>query len=156
MQTDMISTIVYLSMRKDLLSTELALTEVPMITQSLMCALGRTGWSAWTPRTLRPRESTRCSGSNSPTSSLWRISSPRTCHECSADFVFDVGLKNRFEFYRLFMTLWVFIVAGVINFVSVCHAMMYLEILSIAEHGSVFRKRHVNRYDAVAVSGCFS
>ena len=43
MLTDMISTIVYLSMRKDLLSTELALTEVPTITQSLMCALGKDG-----------------------------------------------------------------------------------------------------------------
>lgn len=53
------------------------------------------------------------------------------------------------------MTPRMFIVAGVINFVSVCHAMMYPEILSIAEHGFVFRKRHVNQYDAVAVSGCF-
>ena len=41
--TDMISAIVYLSLRKDLLSTELALTEVPAITQSLMCALGKDG-----------------------------------------------------------------------------------------------------------------
>ncbi len=43
MLADMISTIVYLNMRKDLLSTELALTEVPTITQSLMCALGKDG-----------------------------------------------------------------------------------------------------------------
>ncbi len=43
MLTDMISTIVYLNMRKDLLSTELALTEIPTITQSLMCALGKDG-----------------------------------------------------------------------------------------------------------------
>ncbi len=41
MLADMISTIVYLNMRKDLLSTDLALTEVPTITQSLMCALGK-------------------------------------------------------------------------------------------------------------------
>ncbi len=43
MLADMISTIVYLSMRKDLLSTDLALTEVPTITQSLMCAVGKDG-----------------------------------------------------------------------------------------------------------------
>lgn len=43
MLTDMISTIVYLSTKKDLLSTELALTEVPMITQSLMCVPGKDG-----------------------------------------------------------------------------------------------------------------
>lgn len=43
MLTDMISTIIYLNMRKDLASTDLALTEVPTITQSLMCALGKDG-----------------------------------------------------------------------------------------------------------------
>ncbi len=43
MLADMISTIVYLSMRKDLLSVGLALTEVPTITQSLMCSLGGDG-----------------------------------------------------------------------------------------------------------------
>ena len=43
MLSDMISTIVYLSLRRDLLSTELALTEIPTITQSLMCAVGKDG-----------------------------------------------------------------------------------------------------------------
>ena len=43
MLLDMIGTIVYLSMRRDLASASLALTEVPTITQSLMCALGRDG-----------------------------------------------------------------------------------------------------------------
>lgn len=43
MLADMISTIVYLSMRRNLLSSDLALTEIPTITQSLMCAVGRDG-----------------------------------------------------------------------------------------------------------------
>lgn len=43
MLADMISTIVYLNMRKDLTNMDLALTEVPTITQSLMCSLGRDG-----------------------------------------------------------------------------------------------------------------
>lgn len=43
MLADMISTIVYLSMRRVLLSSDLALTEVPTITQSLMCAVGKDG-----------------------------------------------------------------------------------------------------------------
>lgn len=43
MLLDMIATIVYMGMRRDLASTNLALTEVPAITQSLMCALGRDG-----------------------------------------------------------------------------------------------------------------
>lgn len=43
MLSDMISTIIYLNMRKELLSASLALTEVPTITQSLMCAMGKDG-----------------------------------------------------------------------------------------------------------------
>lgn len=41
--SDTISLIVYLSMRRDMLSTAYAVTEVPTITQSLICSLGADG-----------------------------------------------------------------------------------------------------------------
>ena len=78
--TDMISAIVYL-MRKDLLSTELALTEVPAIIQSLMCALGKDGMVRVDPPNAQVKRVYKVFGINSPTSSLWRISSPGACHE---------------------------------------------------------------------------
>lgn len=43
MLADMVSTIIYLNMRKEIADVDLALTEVPTITQSLMCALGKDG-----------------------------------------------------------------------------------------------------------------
>ena len=43
MLSDMISVIIYLNMRKDTAGSEFAVTDVPTVTQSLMCSLGKDG-----------------------------------------------------------------------------------------------------------------
>lgn len=62
MLADMISTIVYLSMRRILLSSDLALTEIPTITQSLMCAVGRDGVVRIDPPNAQVKKVYRCFG----------------------------------------------------------------------------------------------
>lgn len=66
MLTDMISTIVYLNMRKDIVSADLALTEIPTITQSLMCALGKDGMVRVDPPNSQVKKVYRTFGINLP------------------------------------------------------------------------------------------
>lgn len=63
---DMISTIVYLNMRKDIVSANLALTEVPTITQSLMCSLGKDGMVRVDPPNSQVKRVYRTFGINLP------------------------------------------------------------------------------------------
>lgn len=66
MLADMISTIIYLNMRKDIASSDLALTEVPTITQSLMCALGKDGRVRVDPPNSRVKKVYRIFGISMP------------------------------------------------------------------------------------------
>lgn len=66
MLADMISTIIYLNMRKDIASSDMALTEVPTITQSLMCALGKDGRVRVDPPNSRVKKVYRIFGISMP------------------------------------------------------------------------------------------